>query len=200
MAASLAEDEALLIVDVQNDFCPGGALAVKAGDEVVPALNRFMTTAKPRHVYASRDWHPSKTRHFKQFGGVWPIHCVQNSNGAAFNSRLKLPASVVVISKGMDPERDSYSAFDGVDSSGVPLADRLKNDGIRRLYVGGLATDYCVRASVLSARQQGLDVVVLKDAVRPVNLKPGDDERALKEMAAAGATIGSTQEVLEGSN
>jgi nicotinamidase/pyrazinamidase len=189
---SVAPDSALLLVDVQVDFCPGGALAVAEGDRVVPVLNAWTRAflAAGRPVYASRDWHPAASAHFVAGGGTWPPHCVQETPGAAFHPALDVPAGVVVLSKGMDPaESGGYSAFEAVDDHGQTLLDLLRRDGVRHLYVGGLATDYCVRASVLDARAAGLTVTVIRDAVRGVEVQPGDTARALAEMAAAGATL-----------
>ncbi len=187
-------DSALLIVDVQNDFCPGGALPVARGHEVVEPLNavaaRFAAAGRP--VIASRDWHPPRTRHFKEYGGQWPPHCVQGTPGAEFHPNLKLPAGTIIVSKGMAEHEDAYSAFEARDEAGRPLADLLRALGVQRLYVGGLATDYCVKASVLDARRHGFEVIVLEDAVRAVELQPGDEERALAEMRAAGARIMAT--------
>ncbi len=182
---------ALLIVDVQIDFCPGGSLAVPEGDAIIPAINRYIELflKKGLPVIASRDWHPPVTGHFRQFGGLWPPHCVQGSEGARFHPLLKLPADAIVVSKGMDPEKDDYSAFHAVTEQGTPLPDLLDELGTERLYLGGLATDYCVRESALEGLKQGFPVTVLKDAVKGVNLKPGDSARALKELAKAGAEL-----------
>jgi nicotinamidase/pyrazinamidase len=192
----MERDAALLIVDVQNDFCPGGALPIPAGDRVVAVLNPWIDVfaAQGLPVVASRDWHPARTRHFKEYGGVWPVHCVQESSGAAFHPDLALPPGTVVVSKGGDPEQDSYSAFEAANDDGVVLGDLLKGLGVRRLYVGGLATDYCVRASVLDALRLGLDVTVLTDAIAGVDVKPGDSDRALEEMGRAGARFGAVSE------
>ena len=184
-------DSGLLVVDVQNDFCPGGSLAVADGDQVVPVLNRqieaFVEAGRP--IFASRDWHPARTTHFVEAGGAWPAHCVQGTGGAEFHPDLRLPPEVVVVSKGMGPEEDSYSAFEARDEGGRMLADLLADRGVRRLYVGGLATDYCVKHSTLDGRAAGLEVVVLRDAIRGVDLQPGDSDRALQEMQAAGAIL-----------
>lgn len=185
----------LLIVDVQNDFCPGGALAVPEGDQIVPVLNQYVQKCRDRQIpiVASRDWHPEKTSHFKAYGGIWPPHCIQNTMGAQFHPDLKLPKESVVVSKGMDPDQDSYSVFQAFDPEGTPLVDLLRGWGIRHLFVGGLATDYCVRASVLDALQAGFQVTVLKDAVRGVELKPGDSKKAIEEMMQAGAKHSSLE-------
>jgi nicotinamidase/pyrazinamidase len=185
-------DSALLLVDVQNDFCPGGALAVPEGDQVVPVLNAWTRAflAAGRPVFASRDWHPANSVHFVTGGGPWPPHCVQGTPGADFHPGLAVPPEVVVLSKGMDPaESGGYSAFEAIDAEGRTLAERLRQAGVRRLYVGGLATDYCVRASVLDALRAGLAVTVIGDGVRGVDVTPGDSARALEEMKAAGATV-----------
>jgi nicotinamidase/pyrazinamidase len=180
--------DALLVVDVQNDFCPGGALGVSGGDEVVPVLNRYIERfrAAGAPVFATRDWHPAKTKHFEAYGGVWPPHCVQGTPGAAFHAGLALPADAVVLSKGMDPEEDAYSAFQAEDASGMPFTAVLGEQGVGRIYVGGLATDYCVRATALDAAREGFEVVVLGDAIRAVELAPGDGERAIAAMRDAG--------------
>ena len=181
--------DALVIVDVQNDFCPRGALAVPAGDEVVPLLNRYAERFAGRGapVFASRDWHPTKTRHFAVYGGAWPAHCVQNTAGAGFHPALKLPANAEIVSKGMNPDEDAYSCFQAETRAGLPFAAALGEGGVGRLFIGGLVTDYCVKATVLDALKEGFEVVVLEDAVRAVDVKPGDGERALAGMKAAGA-------------
>ena len=182
-------NSALLLVDVQNDFCPGGALPVPDGDRVVPVLNeyvqRFTQGGKP--VFASRDWHPHQTKHFKDQGGPWPVHCVQETVGAAFHPDLKLPATASVVTKGTDPTDDGYSAFEALAADRRLLGGMLEHAGVEKLYVGGLATEYCVRASVLDGLKQGLDVVVLLDAVRGIDVQAGDVARALDEMLRAGA-------------
>jgi len=191
-----AERAALLVIDVQRDFCPGGALAVPRGDAVVPVLNRCIESAV-RHgvpIYASRDWHPAVTNHFKAYGGDWPPHCVQQTEGAQFHPELRLPASATLITKGDEPDTSGYSAFDGHTSTGRTLADDLRARGIDRLYVGGLATDYCVRASVLAARGEGFGVAVLRDAVAAIDVHPGDADRAVTEMRQAGAELTSSAE------
>lgn len=184
-------DAALVLVDVQNDFCPGGALAVPHGDEVVEPLNReierFRRSGRP--IVASRDWHPDQTTHFQSGGGPWPPHCVQNRSGAAFHPELKLPPEAIVVSKGTGATEDAYSAFDARDESDRPLDDVLRERGARRLFVGGLATDYCVRATVLDALRLGYDVTLLAEAIRGVDVRPGDSDRAIEEMRSAGARV-----------
>jgi nicotinamidase/pyrazinamidase len=182
---------ALLLVDVQIDFCPGGALPVPHGDRIVPVLNRCIAEAVAggMPVYASRDWHPAITHHFKPYGGEWPPHCVQDTLGAHFHPKLQLPPSTIVLSKGDDPQRPGYSAFEGRTVDGRSLLDDLRERGVGRLYVGGLATDYCVRASVLDARLAGLEVTVLLDAVAGIDVHHGDSDRAIAQMREAGAVI-----------
>ncbi|MCM2358904.1 MAG: bifunctional nicotinamidase/pyrazinamidase [Geobacteraceae bacterium] len=195
----MAEGAAFLIVDVQVDFCPGGSLAVPGGDTIIPVINRYIELFRKKGipVFASRDWHPVVTSHFVQYGGLWPPHCVQGSEGARFHPLLRLPADVTVVSKGMDPDKDDYSAFHAVTEQGEPLPEKLRELGIARLYLCGLATDYCVRASALEGVKQGLAVTVLKDAVKGVNLKPGDSSRALKEIVKAGGELADLAEIEE---
>jgi nicotinamidase/pyrazinamidase len=179
---------ALIVVDVQNDFCPGGALAVAHGDKVVEPLNRlideFLERGNP--VYKSRDWHPPTTKHFEAHGGTWPVHCVQNTKGAEFHQALRHDPRVEVISKGLG-DKDCYSAFDETG-----LADRLRDQNVEEVVVGGLATDYCVKNTVLDALKNGFKVKAVENAMRPVDVQPGDGERAIEEMRAAGAEIVST--------
>jgi nicotinamidase/pyrazinamidase len=192
-----ARHDALVVVDVQNDFCPGGSLAVPDGDSVVPVLNRYAERfdAQGAAVFASRDWHPPRTKHFAAYGGIWPPHCVQGTAGAAPHPALVLPARTQVVSKGMDPEEDAYSCFQARAEQGGDFASLLAAREIQRLFVGGLATDYCVKATALDALRAGLRVVVLQDAVRAVDVTPGDGARALAELAAAGAASARLDEV-----
>lgn len=180
--------KALLIVDVQNDFCPGGALGVPEGDKIIPALNRHIKifSQKKLPVFATRDWHPVKTRHFKDFGGSWPAHCVQNTKGAAFHPRLKLPKEAILLYKGMDPQKDCYSAFQAEDEHGMLLPNLLKNLKITEMYIGGLATDYCVKFTAIDALKCGFRVKLLTDAIKGVNLRPGDSKEAITEMVRHG--------------
>jgi nicotinamidase/pyrazinamidase len=176
---------ALIVVDVQNDFCPGGSLAVERGDEVVAPLNRlieeFLERGEP--VFKSRDWHPARTKHFAAYGGTWPVHCVQNTRGAEFHPDLLDDPRVQIVSKGTGDE-DQYSAFDGTN-----LADILRGQGVAEVLVGGLATDYCVKNTVLDALREGFKVKAVEAAMRAVNLQPGDGARAVEEMRRAGAEI-----------
>ena len=183
--------KALLVVDFQNDFCPGGSLAVPAGNEIIPQVNGYIQycVRKGWPLFFSRDWHPAQSAHFQDFGGIWPVHCVQDTAGAQFHPQLQIPANAVIISKGMDPTRDSYSAFQGEDSQGTSFGQILKDRDIHELFICGLATDYCVKSSTLDALKQGLKVYVLKDAVAGVDVKSGDSSRALEEMVRQGAVL-----------
>lgn len=180
----LKEGDALLVVDVQRDFCPGGALAIRDGDRVVPVLNRWIDAAVAAGVpvYASRDWHPVGHPSFVERGGKWPVHCLQDSAGAGFHPNLALPDSAVIVTKGVRFDRDQNSAFDGTG-----LTTELRARGIGRLWVGGLAQDVCVRASVLDARREGFDTVVIADATLPVTEEGAAQANA--EMHEAGATF-----------
>ena len=183
--------QALIVVDVQRDFCTGGSLAVPNGSAVIPPLNDALARCHEAGapVYASRDWHPAVTRHFQDHGGPWPPHCVAGTVGAEFHPDLQLPSGTIIVSKGQTSTAHGYSVFEGTTPSGSSPPADLKRLGVRRLLVGGLATDYCVRQTVLDALQAGFDVVVATDAVAGVDLKPGDTTRALDDMRAAGAEI-----------
>lgn len=176
--------DALLVVDMQNDFVPGGSLAVPYGDELVPVINRYLAVfvAAGLPVFATRDWHPADHCSFAAQGGPWPTHCVAGTQGAAFVAALALPASTVVVSKATERDRDAYSGFAGTD-----LDTLLRAAGVSRVFVGGLATDYCVLNTVRDARSLGFDVVLLADAIAAVNVKAGDGPRALAEMLRLGA-------------
>lgn len=184
--------DALIIVDLQNDFLPGGSLAVPDGDAVIAPINRYAALfARDRHpVFATRDWHPREHCSFKARGGPWPPHCVAGSRGAEFPAALAIPESAAVISKATDPERDAYSGFEGTD-----LQRQLRARGIKRVFIAGLATDYCVLATVKDALAQGFEAIVLADAVRAVEVAPGDGERALREMRARGAALARHEDV-----
>ena len=175
------DKDALLVVDVQNDFCPGGALAVPDGDKVVPVIN-FLEPLFGK-IFTTQDWHPPNHVSFKTRGGDWPPHCVAGTKGAEFHPALNTGKAVHIL-KGDRPDEEAYSGFQGTD-----LADRLKNAGVQRIFVCGLATDYCVRATALDGLKSGFRVVVVTDAVRGVEVKRGDSEAALTEMKDAGAIL-----------
>ena len=184
---------ALVVVDVQRDFCPGGALPAEDGERILPALNRYLAAAAARGmpVYASRDWHPAVTTHFVAHGGPWPPHCVQGTPGAQFHPGLALPLETIVVSKGDDPGLHGYSAIDGHTPDGASFLADVRARAIDWLYVAGIATDYCVKQTVLDARQAGLQVTVLIDAIAGIDATPGDAARALDQMTGAGATLAS---------
>jgi nicotinamidase/pyrazinamidase len=184
--------DALIIVDLQNDFLPGGSLAVAGGDALIAPLHRCAALFAERAlaVFATRDWHPPDHCSFKAGGGPWPPHCVAGSSGAAFPDGLSLPDTATVISKATDSGRDAYSGFEGTD-----LAQRLRAKGVKRVFVAGLATDYCVFATVRDALAGGFETIVLTDAVRAVDLKPGDGERAIDDMRARGARLAQLKDL-----
>lgn len=181
----LRPGDALLVVDVQRDFLPGGALAVPDGDRVVPVLNRYVALFERAGLPMAftRDWHPPDHVSFRARGGPWPPHCVAGSDGAAFAPGLNVPALAQQVSKATEADRDAYSGFQG-----TALADWLDGQDVRRLFVGGLATDYCVKATVLDAIRAGFEVWLLADAVRAVDVEPGDGAQAEQAMRAAGAS------------
>lgn len=184
-ALVLDAGDALLVIDVQRDFLPGGALGVPHGDEVVPVINRWAQrfAAAGLPVFATRDWHPSDHCSFRP-AGPWPPHCVAGTPGAELAPDLRLPADAVIVDKAREREHDSYSGF-----GGTVLADRLRDAGVQRVFVAGLATDYCVLRTVEDARALGLSVVLLTQAVRAVDVHPGDGDAALASMRAMGARI-----------
>jgi len=184
------EGDALLMIDIQKDFCPGGALAVENGDLVLAAANAWLAQAEQQNVpvYASRDWHPLNHPSFAEEGGDWPPHCLQDSEGARFHPDLVLPPDTIVVTKGVRFDQDQTSVFDQTG-----LAVHLKSEGIRRLFVGGLALDVCVLDSVMDARAQGFEVVVITEATRPVDTRKVDE--VLGRMQAAGAVL-TDQEAL----
>ena len=183
---TIGPQDALIVVDMQRDFLPGGALGVPLGDQVIEPLNRVIEACERagRSVYYSRDWHPRDHCSFREQGGPWPPHCIAGSAGASFAPALRFPAGAIVISKATAAGREAYSAFDG-----TALAGQLKATGVRRVVIGGLATDYCVKATVLDARRHGFEVELLRDAIRAVEANPGDGQRALQEMRQSGAHL-----------
>ncbi len=191
----MSRKPALLVVDVQNDFCPGGALGVPDGDTIIPRVNRTIELFHRRGlpVLATRDWHPEVTKHFKAYGGAWPAHCIQGTKGARFHRKLALPKDAVILSKGMDPEQDSYSGFQALSPQGRDLESIIRDLGIDEIFLCGLATDYCVRATALDALRRGIRIRVLGDAIKGVDLRPGDSEAAIREMRAAGVPFLETR-------
>lgn len=184
IGTEIKNGDALIVVDVQNDFLPGGSLAVPDGDAVVPVLNAAMAEFEQRGlpIFATRDWHPANHCSFRAQGGPWPPHCVAHSEGAVFAPALRLPAAATIVSKATTADKDAYSGFSGTD-----LDRLLRAAGVRRVFVGGLATDYCVLNTVRDARASGYEVVLLLDAIRAVDVNPGDGDRAIAEMKQLGA-------------
>ena len=188
------ERSALIVVDLQNDFCPGGALAVPEGDEIVSVINTLI----PRMalVVATQDWHPADHSSFLEQGGIWPPHCIQNTTGAELHSQLQRGGIHHLFRKGFRREQDAYSSFEGVDERGHSLDQVLKGHQIEVLYIAGLATDYCVKATAKDGLELGYKVVIVEDAVRGVNLKAGDDRRALDEILSGGGKAVSSKQLL----
>ncbi len=184
MKIRVSKNDALIVVDVQNDFMPWGALPVPDGDKVVPVLNQYIQIFVERgaSIFASRDWHPERHSSFKPYGGTWPVHCVRNTEGAMFHKDLKLPKDTYIISKATTEDKDAYSAFDGTN-----LVNILNERGIKRVFVGGLATDYCVKATVLDALRNDFCTFFLEDASRGVEVQKGDVEKAIETMLLNGA-------------
>lgn len=176
--------DALLVVDVQKDFLPGGSLAVSDGNAVIPVLNKyiqlFLNAGLP--VFATRDWHPPDHSSFEQYGGIWPSHCVAETDGAKFGKALQLTPETSIISKATTPEAEAFSGF-----SDTSLDKQLHETGVHQLFIGGLATDYCVLNTVKDALKLGYTVFLLEDGIRAVDIQPGDGEKAKNEMLQCGA-------------
>jgi nicotinamidase/pyrazinamidase len=189
MTYEIRPDDALIVVDVQHDFLPGGALGVAEGERIFEPIDELA----PRfaRVYATRDWHPPDHSSYAQQGGPWPVHCVAGTHGAAFDPRLDLENVDVVVDKGVDRETDGYSGF-----AATSLESDLREHGVKRVFVCGLATDYCVKATALDARAAGFDVVVIEDASAAVNVDPADEERALKALRDAGAAVTRSRDIV----
>jgi len=186
--------DALLITDIQIDFLPRGALPVENGDQIIPVINNYIRhfTKTGSHIIASRDWHPKNHSSFTAQGGPWPPHCVADTAGAKFSPDLKLPDNPIVVSKATEADHEAYSAFDHTN-----LEIKLRQLGVRRLFVAGLATDYCVVNTVLDARRLGFEVVVLMDATRGINVNAGDVERAIQAMVERGAVLATDADFAE---
>lgn len=205
----LGPHDALVIVDLQNDFCPGGTLPVTGGHEIVPVVNKLIEKFEKVKVdlvpwvFTTKDWHPANHSSFKEFGGPWPSHCVQGTWGGEFHPDLRVEETIGPFKKGFRQEKDSYSGFEGVgDPLEIELRDTslaaiLRNCEVRRIFVVGLATDYCVKATVLDARKLGFQAYVITDAMAAVNVNSGDGEKALQEMAAAGAILCTSVGILD---
>ncbi len=196
-SATLKTGDALLVIDMQHDFMPGGALSIQEADGILPPLNRVITAFLRQRlpVLYTRDWHPADHCSFQAQGGPWPPHCVQHTSGAAFDARLHLAPSPLIFSLGQHPAQEQYSAFLAEDEAGRTLSATLRLLGLRRLFVAGLATDYAVCHTCLDLRRAGYGVIVLTDACRAVNLAPDDERQALRRMAGAGATLVATTDL-----
>ena len=191
----MQSQQALLVVDIQNDFCPGGALGVQESDQIIPVVNKYVQQflRKQITVFISRDWHPIKTNHFKEFGGPWPTHCVQNTTGGDFHPDFQIPESAIILSKGNDPQLDGYSVFDAVDFNNQPFSEVLKKMAINELFICGIATDYCVRFTALDALKSGFKVNILVDAIKGVDLEAS--KKTIDEIIAKQAKIKTFAEI-----
>jgi len=187
-------DAALILVDIQNDFCPGGALAVNEGDQIVPVVNRLIPEFPI--VISTQDWHPENHISFKEQGGPWPPHCVQGTRGAELHSDLKTDTIAHYFRKASSPDKDDYSEFAGKDDRGRSLDEVLRNHGVKKLYAVGLATDYCVLETVIDGLRLGYEVYAVTDAMRAVNVNSADGAAALQKMADGGAHLVTSDEVL----
>lgn len=187
--------KALLVVDLQNDFCPGGALGVRDGDQIIPIVNKYVDLFQRNRlpVFVSRDWHPENSSHFEESGGPWPPHCIQNTKGAEFHADFQVSEQAIVLSKGTDPELDGYSVFEAHDSHHKPFNQLLKEMKIEELYIAGIATDYCVRMTSLDALQHNLKVNILTDAIKGVAEQ--ESKQAIAEIVAKNGTLKTYTEV-----
>ena len=188
------QESALILVDIQNDFCPGGALAVNEGDRIVPIVNRLISRFPL--VISTQDWHPANHISFEAQGGPWPAHCVQGTAGAELHPDLKTDTVALYFRKASSPDKDDYSEFAGKDEQGRSLDEVLKDYGVKTIYIVGLATDYCVLETVLDGLKYGYEVYAVTDAMRAVNVNPDDEEKALYKMASSGAHL-VTSEVID---
>jgi nicotinamidase/pyrazinamidase len=179
----LTSDDALIVVDPQVDFFPGGALPVPDGDAILPVVNEAMDRFRNRGlpVFISRDWHPADHCSFQAQGGPWPSHCVRGTSGAELHPGLEPPALFTMVHKATESGREAYSDFDGTG-----LAEHLRDRGVRRMYLAGLALDYCVKATCLDGIDAGFEMILLIDATRAVNVDPEDGDRAMEQMTVVG--------------
>ena len=186
MSIKIDKNCALVVVDVQKDFCPGGSLPVPHGDKVVPVLNIYIQKFEEAYaqIYATRDWHPPNHTSFKSQEGPWPPHCIHDTEGAEFHEDQKLPKRTRIISKATNPKKEAYSGFDGTN-----LEEEMKRNYVLKVFVGGLATDYCVKNTVLDALKLSFEVVLLEDAIQGIDVRPGDSERAIEEMKIKGVRM-----------
>ncbi len=193
MKVKINDFDALIVVDMQNDFMPGGALPVPEGDKIIPVLNEYIKLfeSNGNPVFFTRDWHPENHISFKGYGGIWPPHCVQDTKGAEFHHDLYIPSdNKFIISKGYSRDFDAYSGFQG-----TILNELLKERGIKRIFVGGVATDYCVKNTVIGGLNLGYEAFVLEDGIKGVDVNPGDSEKAINYMLSKGAVLINKNEV-----
>jgi nicotinamidase-related amidase len=183
--------DGLLIIDFQNDFCPGGALAVDGGDQIAAPIKRLADSGRFEVIAATRDWHPPDHASFETEGGPWPVHCVRGTAGAELHPAMAEIDVDAIVDVGREREDEGYSGFEKSD-----LAQILRSNGVERVFVCGLATDYCVRASTIDACGEGFETTLVEDAVRAVNVEPGDGERAVDAMRAAGAKVARSDQLL----
>ncbi|WP_457639283.1 nicotinamidase [Persephonella sp.] len=194
MKLKITDSDALIVVDMQKDFMPDGVLPVPEGDKIVPVINEYINIffKKGLPVFFTRDWHPENHISFKEQGGIWPAHCVQNTEGAEFHPELFIPPdNRFVISKGTSPDFDAYSGFQG-----TVLEALLKERGVKRIFVCGVATDYCVKNTAYGGLNLGFQVVVLEDAVKGVNINPDDSKKALELLMNNGAFLAVKEDIL----
>lgn len=188
-------DKALLVVDMQNDFCPGGALGVPDGDKIIPTVNTYIELFEQANlpIFFSRDWHPDSTSHFEDRGGDWPHHCVRNTPGAEFHPHLYIPEEAVIVSKGTDPQTDGYSVFEGMGPEEKTFETYLRENNIQTLYIAGLATDFCVRFTSKDAVEKGYQLNVLTDATKGVD--PDASKQTLDEISRQGGRLLTLEQV-----
>ncbi len=193
---NMDKQDALLLVDIQNDFFPGGSLGIHDAGAIIPVVNAMIDKAVENEavIYASRDWHPEEHISFVEQGGRWPRHCVRNTSGAAFHPEVILPMHTMIISKGTHPAFDQYSAFDRTE-----LVESLNKLGIRRVWVGGLAQDICVKETMVDGVENGFSMILVRQATRPAEVNPGDGRSAINEMKDCGVRIVSAEELYVGS-
>ncbi|MCJ7712870.1 nicotinamidase [Candidatus Bathyarchaeota archaeon] len=181
---TIKKTDALIVVDVQNDFLFGGSLPVPKGEKIIPFLNYYLNLFKKAQgkVFATRDWHSINHLSFKEQGGIWPLHCICGTKGAEFYPKLKLPNNTTVISKATDPDKESYSGFDGTE-----LCEKLKKNKVINVFIGGLATDYCVKNTAVDALKLGFKTFFLIDASKGIGVNPGNVKRSIEMMQNKGA-------------
>ncbi|MGA3020925.1 MAG: nicotinamidase [Candidatus Micrarchaeales archaeon] len=190
----MSKNSALIVVDFQNDFCPGGALGVKDGDTIVSGINKLVEKFSNNGllVVFTRDWHPANHCSFAAYGGIWPAHCVSGTKGAEFHPKLMIPKDSMIISKGTDPDKEAYSGFEGTELSRI-----LKEKEIKQVFVCGLATDYCVKNTAADAIKLSFTTYLLLDCIKGVDIREGDSAEALKYLEGLGSKSIRSKEILD---